>query len=110
MTATGNGSATAFASTVGEGLIQIHCYGEFIDTTLVPNHYLHNDSFMVCLPGDDFEHIYGHMLGEGHMVGSGGMMGDRKNNETEWMHHLTDEHENGDHHFGGFESSRRKTK
>ena len=41
------------------------------------------------------------MLGQGHM--NGGMMGDMQNNETEWMHHLNDEHQDGDEHFGGFD-------
>jgi hypothetical protein len=33
----------------------------------------------------------------------GGMMGDTGDDETEWMHHLNDEHEQGDEHFGGFD-------
>jgi hypothetical protein len=56
---------------------------------------------MVCLTGDDFEHMYGHKYGEGHM--SGGMMDDMQNEETEWMHHMNDEHIDGDEHFGGFD-------
>jgi len=33
----------------------------------------------------------------------GGVMGDLQNNETEWMHHLNDEHQEDDEHFGGFD-------
>jgi hypothetical protein len=41
------------------------------------------------------------MMGEGHM--GGGMMGDITNGETPWQHHLNDEHQSGDDHFGGFD-------
>ena len=41
------------------------------------------------------------MLGSGHMGGS--MMGDIRDDETEWMHHMSDEHVDGDQHFGGFD-------
>jgi hypothetical protein len=81
--------------------IQVHCFGEEIDTTFMLDYYAHNDSIMVCLTGEDFEGMYGHMLGDGHM--SGGMMGDIHNGETEWIHHMNDEHESGDLHFGGFD-------
>jgi len=33
----------------------------------------------------------------------GDMMGDMMNGETEWMHHLDDEHNEGDEHYGGFD-------
>jgi hypothetical protein len=44
--------------------------------------------------------MYGHMLGEGH---NGGMMDDMHESETEWMHHMDEEHDEGDGHFGGFD-------
>ena len=97
---------TAEISLMGDNQIEVHCFGEDIDTTFMLDYYEHNDSIMVCLTGDDFEHIYGHMLGEGHMGGGmmdGGMMGDIQNDETEWVHHMNDEHEEGDEHFGGFD-------
>jgi hypothetical protein len=31
------------------------------------------------------------------------MMNDIQNGETQWMHHMSDEHEDGDEHFGGFD-------
>ena len=95
--------ATAEVSAISDDEIEVHCYGIELDTTIVLSYYQHNDSVMVCATGDDFDHIYGHMPGEGHMSGSGGMMGDKTNNETEWMHHMVDEHANGDEHFGGFD-------
>lgn len=94
-------SATATVTEIGNNEIKVHCLSDELDTTIVLDYYHNNDSIMVCLTGDDFEHMYGHMLGQGHM--SGGMMGDLSDGETEWMHHLSDEHQEGDEHFGGFD-------
>jgi hypothetical protein len=85
----------------GNELLEVHLYSEGMDTTFVLNYYEHNNSTLVCFNGDDFENMYGHMLGQGHA--NGGMMGDRQNGETEWTHHLSDEHQDGDEHFGGFD-------
>lgn len=98
---TGTGEGTAEVTMMDNHQIQVHCFGEEIDTTFMLDYYAHNDSVMVCLTGDDFESMYGHMLGDGHM--GGGMMGDIQNGETEWMHHMYDEHESDDMHFGGFD-------
>lgn len=95
------GEATAVVTNTGDGLLEVHCYANDLDTTFMLNYYEHNDSLMVCHTGNDFEFFYGHMLGLGHM--SGGMMGDIPNGETDWMHHMNDEHEDGDDHFGGFD-------
>ena len=92
--------ATADISMFGNQ-IQVHCYGEDFDTSVILDIYHDGDDIRVCLTGDDFENMYGHMLGQGHM--GGGMMGDMQNNETEWMHHLNDEHQEGDEHFGNFD-------
>ena len=95
-----NHHGTAVVSRVGDSQIEVHCFGNEIDTTFMLGLYEHNDSIMVCLTGDDFEQHYGHMLGHGHM--GGGMMGDILDGETQWMHHLHDEHIASDEHFGGF--------
>jgi hypothetical protein len=95
-------STDAFADVKLTGdLIEVHCYGGELDTTFMLDFYQHNDSVFVCHTGEEFENLYGHMKGSGHM--SGGMMGDMHNGESEWMHHLNDEHEEGDDHFGGFD-------
>jgi hypothetical protein len=96
---------SAVVSRMGNNQIEVHCFGEEIDTTFMLDYYEHNDSVMVCLTGDDFQEVYGHMLGEGHMGGGhmgGGMMDDIQNGESEWMHHMYDEHNQRDEHFGGF--------
>lgn len=99
----GNGEHDGIAEVtmMGEHQIQVHCYGNEIDTTFMLDYFEHNDSVMVCLTGHDFENTYGNMSGEGHMTG--GMMGDISSGETEWMHHMNDEHEEGDEHPGGFD-------
>jgi len=91
---------TAIVSMMGNNQIEVHCFGEEIDTTFMLDYYEHNDSIMVCLTGDDFKDMYGHMLGDGHM--GGGMMGDIQNGESQWRHHMNDEHNEEDEHFGGF--------
>ena len=96
-----NQAAIAEIRKTGKGLIEVHLYSDSIDTTFVLNYYEHNNSALVCNNGDDFENIYGHMLGQGHT--NGGMMGDMQNSETQWTHHLSDEHQDGDEHFGGFD-------
>jgi hypothetical protein len=101
--ATGMGietNAIAEITKIGNEIIELHMYSDELDTTMMLNYYQNRDSVEVCFTGDEFENVYGHMLGQGHM--SGGMMGDIQNDETEWMHHLNDEHQNGDEHFGGF--------
>jgi hypothetical protein len=99
--ASGLESATAEVVKAGNDLVQVHMYGNEMDTTFMLNYYEDHDSIMVCLTGEKFEDMYGHMLGDGHM--GGGMMGDISNGETEWQHHIGDEHNNGDEHFGGFD-------
>lgn len=93
--------AIAEITKIGNETIQVHFNSVEVDTTFMLNYYEDMDSIMVCFTDDDFENMYGHMLGEGHI--SGGMMGDMQNNETEWMHHLNDEHQEGDEHFGSFD-------
>lgn len=97
----GTGNAAADISKTSDGLIEVHCYGNAVDTTFMLNYYENQDSIMVCMTGNAFNQTYGHKLGQGHMMG--GMMGDKQNDETDWMHHMSDEHINGDVHYGGFD-------
>lgn len=92
---------TAVITKNGDDEIQVHCYGADLDTIFMLNYFEHNDSILVCLTGEEFQHHYGHRLGQGHMNG-GGMIEHSTENETPWAHHLNDEHQEGDEHFGGF--------
>ena len=94
------GDAIAEITKIGNQMIQVHLDNSELDSTFMLNYYEDMDSINVCFTGEDFEKMYGHMLGQGHI--NGGMMNDIGNNETEWMHHLNDEHQEGDKHFGGF--------
>ena len=78
--------------------IEIHCYGDLLDTTFVLDIYANHDSMMLCPTGDNFETTYGHRKGDYHMKHHG-------NDNSEWMHHLDDDHEINDLHFGGFNLS-----
>ncbi|MGQ7871073.1 hypothetical protein [Sunxiuqinia sp. sy24] len=98
---TGSGNARAEVTKINDEQIEVHCYSVDFDTTFMLNYFEDHDSVMVCLTGDDFEHRYGHSIGQGHMMG--GMMGDMHEGETEWEHHMSDEHQEGDEHFGGFD-------
>lgn len=89
-------TATAIVSMVGDK-IEVHCYGENFDETVMLDIYRNNNEIMVCLTGTDFENMYGHMMGQGHMMG--GNMG---NTSTEWMRHMNNDHQQGAEHFGGF--------
>jgi hypothetical protein len=94
--------ATAEITKTGNGMMEVHLFAIDLDTTFMLNYYEHRDNVMVCFTGNDFENMYGHMLGQGHM--DDGMMNDMQNDETEWIHHLSDEHQNDDEHFGGFDT------
>ncbi|HZK94162.1 MAG TPA: hypothetical protein VFC67_08145 [Prolixibacteraceae bacterium] len=98
--ANGNRMDTAVVKLISNGQINVHCFGDDMDSTFILNTYQNGDSLMVCLDGQDFDNEYGHMMGDGSMMGSGGMMG---NNSTEWGQHMNGEHKVGDNHFGGFD-------
>lgn len=78
--------------------IEVHCFGDMLDTTFLMDIYAEHDSIMLCATGENFENTYGHGKGENHMSHNG-------DNGTEWEHHMGDEHESGDQHFGGFNMS-----
>ena len=56
--------ATIVINEVGNQ-IQVHCLTEDFDTTVILDIYHNGDDIMVCLTGDDFENMYGHMYGKG---------------------------------------------
>jgi hypothetical protein len=89
-------AGTAVVTRTDNDEIQIHCYGDILDTTLVMDAFDNGDSVMLCNNGDDFYNEYGHM-------GSGYHMMDMGMGESEWMYHLETDHHAGDEHFGGFD-------
>ena len=93
-----NKTATAVVKKLKDEQIEVHCFGDELDSTFILNMYNNGDSVMICLNGKSFQDEYGHMMGQGSM-GGGNMMG---NNSTEWGKHMNGEHKVGDEHFGGF--------
>jgi len=93
----GDHDATADITNLGDGQIMVHCYGSELDTTFMLNYYHNNDSVNVCLTGEAFEQMYGHMMGQG------GMMNGSTSGNLEWMNHMNTNHSDGDEHFGGFD-------
>lgn len=90
----------AEVSRVGGSMIEVHLYNTELDTFFRLNIFDNRDQVMVCAQGDDFEAAYGHTLNQDH--NGNNMMGDLQDNETEWMHHLADAHQEGDAHNGMF--------
>lgn len=86
---------------IENSMIEVHLYNAEFDTTFKLNYFEDMDFVRVCSIGDEFESNYGYRLKQDHI--SRGMMGHMQNNETEWMHHLNDEHQEGEEHFGGFD-------
>lgn len=101
--------ATAIVRKVGDN-IEVHCFDENFDETVILDTYHYNDSIMVCLTGDDFRNMYGHMIGQGHMMGQGHMNGNMHHSGSEWTQHLNNDHREGDEHFGGFDMQHRSFK
>ena len=93
-------TATSIVRMVGEQ-IEVHCFGDDFDETVMLDIYHDNDRVLVCLTGNEFENMYGHMLGQGNMGGN--MHNSNNNNNTEWENHLNNEHQEGDEHFGNFD-------
>lgn len=91
-------SATVDVVKSGDNTVEIHCYSEWMDTTLIMDLYENADSIMVCFSNDeDFYNQYGHHLSENH-----NMM--NRSADYGWMDHKNEEHDNSDKHFGGFDT------
>ncbi|RXP54796.1 hypothetical protein EC396_08765 [Lutibacter sp. HS1-25] len=90
-----NNTATAVVTMVGNQ-IEVHCFNDNFDTTIMLNLYEDGDMINTCLTGTEFENMYGHMMGQSNMNGNMQNMG------SQWMQHLDNEHQDTDEHFGGF--------
>ena len=90
-----NNSATAIVTMVGNE-IEVHCYSDDFDITIMLNLYEDGDMVNTCLTGTDFSTMYGHMMGQSNMNGN------MQNMDSEWMQHLNNEHQDNDEHYGSF--------
>ncbi len=94
--------AIADISKVNDYTIEIHCYGDDIDTTFMLELYEDGDMMRVCFTDNDFYNEYGHHESENHH-----MMGN-DNGWTTWQQHMSNEHNQNDKHYGYFDMNDHK--
>ena len=88
--------ATADITKVNDYTVEIHCYGDDIDTTFMLELYEDGDMMQVCFTDDDFRREYGHDKSEDHH-----MMGDN-GDWMNWQQHMSADHDEDDEHYGFF--------
>lgn len=90
--------AAADVKKSGDSIVEIHCYSDALDSTFVMEVFENGDNMMLCNVGDDFENQYGHPgMKEHHNMMGGDSEG------RNWMHHMEEEHDQDDEHFGEFD-------
>ena len=75
--------------------LEVNCSGPQFNAQFMLEYYEHNDNFMVCLTGDDYQNLYGYahgMMNGNHMNQSSG---------TPWMNHLNNSHQSNANHSNG---------
>lgn len=91
-----NYDAEVFIERMSNNSIKMSLNCEIMDTAITFDLFENQDSLMVCFNGEDFENHYGH--------GRSGVQHMMNNNEMyNWMHHLDEDHEFGEMHYGGFD-------
>lgn len=88
--------ATSDITKVNDYTVQIHCYGDDIDTTFMLELYEDGNMMRVCFTDNDFYNKYGHNKKENHH-----MMGNNSG-WTTWQQHISNDHDQNDKHFGFF--------
>ena len=89
--------ATAEISKVNDYTVEIHCYGDDIDTTFRLELYEDGNMMRVCFTDNDFYNEYGHYESENnHMMGN-------NNGWMSWQQHMSNEHNENDEHYGSFD-------
>jgi len=93
--------ATADVTNNGDNLIEIHCYGDDIDTTFTQRLFEDGNMIQMCSTDEDFYNEYGHNMN--NQYDHHNMMKD--SDGLSWSHHMDEEHKNGDEHYGNFNIS-----
>jgi hypothetical protein len=93
----GTSPATVDITAVNNYTIQVHCYGDDIDTTIMLELYEDGNMMRVCFTDDDFYNEYGHNQSENHH-----MMGGNDGCCTNWSQHMNNDHQPNDKHYGYF--------
>lgn len=90
--------ATVNIISTGENQIEIHCYGDEIDTTIIQRLFEDGEMIQMCSVGQDFYNMYGHEMN--NQYNHHNMMND--SDGLSWAHHMDEEHDSDDEHFGFF--------
>lgn len=88
--------ATSDITKYNDYTVQVHCYGDDIDTTFMLELYEDGDMMRVCFTDNDFNNEYGHNKSEDHH-----MMGDN-GGWMNWKQHISNDHDQNDKHYGFF--------
>lgn len=91
--------ATADITETDENLIEIRCYGGDFDTTFTQRIFEDGEMLRMCSTGEDFYNEYGHNMTDQNEHHD--MMNDADG--MSWSHHMSEEHEAGDEHFGFYD-------
>ena len=91
--------AVAQVRLTGDHELEIYCTSIDLDTIFRLNYFEHEEYFKVCYTGNDFEEMY-------HRPYSRPMEMGMMRSGSEWMNHLSTMHEDGDHHYGEFNSNK----
>lgn len=92
-------NATVDVTKSGDNELEIHCYGDEIDTIIIQRLFEDGNMIQVCSTGNEFLNEYGHeMLNQSQHHD---MMNDA--NGLSWAHHKEEEHSANDEHYGGFD-------
>ena len=89
-------TGTADVAIINNNQLQVHCYGNSIDTTFVMDTFENEDSIMVCDTAEDLNAPYGIMGNGNHMMGM-------DSEESEWMLHMEYDPHAADEHYGSFD-------
>jgi len=95
----GTSSAKAVVAKTGDNELEIHCFGDEIDTTFIQHLFDDGNMIQMCAIGDDFLNEYGHSMMDQSQHHD--MMNDRDG--SSWSHHMEEEHDANDEHYGGFD-------
>ncbi len=84
-----------------EDFLKAHCFGPDLNTTFILEYHQHRETYMICLSGEDYQHLYrqeqqNYLMGGRHMKAS-------QNSDTPWIKHLISlDNSTSDHYKGEF--------
>ncbi len=98
--------ATSNISRINDYTIQVHCFGDSIDTTIFLELYPNGNQMMVCSNDTSFFNEYGHEHYQNHHM----MNSSSGNYYMNWGQHLETDHQANDIHHGYFDLTQHQFK